>query len=195
MKLGFTTASHAVLSIMAGWAITVSAASAATDPGVRAGVSTGDPVPGLTADQKTLFFLGQDNFAEKEDLGDGLGPRFNLDSCVGCHISPTHGGSSPPVNPQATVATALGAKNILPTFITANGPIREARFKFLANGPYGAGPPTGTTAKQRTGAASTTTKAGSWWRCHSIRISAIPGNGRTSRTIRRSIRRSEFASA
>jgi CxxC motif-containing protein (DUF1111 family) len=120
---------------MAGWALGVSAASAAaTDPGVRAGVSSGDPVPGLTADQKTLFFLGQDNFAEKEDLGQGLGPRFNLDSCVGCHSFPTHGGSAPPVNPQATVATALGAKNILPTFITANGPIREARFKFLPNG-------------------------------------------------------------
>jgi hypothetical protein len=119
---------------MAGWALSVSAASAATDPGVRAGVSTGDPVPGLTADQKTLFFLGQDNFAEKEDLGQGLGPRFNLDSCVGCHISPTHGGSSPPVNPQVAVATAFGAKNILPTFITANGPIREARFKFTPSG-------------------------------------------------------------
>jgi CxxC motif-containing protein (DUF1111 family) len=135
MKLGFTTASHAVLSILAGWAITVSAASAAaTDPGVRAGVSVGDPLPGLTADQTTLFFLGQDNFKETEQLGDGLGPRFNLDSCVGCHTYPTHGGSSPPVNPQVTVATAFGAKNILPTFITANGPIREARFKFLPNG-------------------------------------------------------------
>jgi CxxC motif-containing protein (DUF1111 family) len=134
MKLGFTTASHAVLSILAGWAITVSAASAATDPGVRPGVSVGDPAPNLTADQKTLFFLGQANFREKEDLGQGLGPRFNLDSCEGCHIYPTHGGSSPPVNPQVTVATANGAKNILPTFITANGPIREARFKFLPNG-------------------------------------------------------------
>jgi len=135
MKLGFTTASHAVLSILAGWALTVSAAgAAATDPGVRAGVSVGDPLPGLTADQTTLFFLGQVNFAEKEQLGDGLGPRFNLDSCVGCHSFPTHGGSSPPVNPQVTVATAFGAKNILPTFITANGPIREARFKFLPNG-------------------------------------------------------------
>jgi CxxC motif-containing protein (DUF1111 family) len=119
---------------MAGWALTVSAASAATDPGVRAGVSTGDPVPNLTADQKTLFFLGQANFREKEDLGQGLGPRFNLDSCEGCHIFPTHGGSSPPVNPQATVATAMGAKNTLPTFITANGPIREARFKFTPSG-------------------------------------------------------------
>jgi CxxC motif-containing protein (DUF1111 family) len=134
MKLGFTTASHAVLLTMAGWALSVSAASAAADPGVRTGVSTGDPVPGLTADQSTLFFLGQVNFAEVENLGNGLGPRFNLDSCQGCHIFPTHGGSSPPVNPQPTVATAFGAKNVMPTFITANGPIREARFKFLPNG-------------------------------------------------------------
>src|ERR1700719_1758403 len=134
MKIVFSAASRAVLLSMAGWAITVSAASAATDPGVRAGPGAGDPVPGLTADQTTLFFLGQANFKEVEQLGDGLGPRFNLDSCVGCHSSPTHGGSSPPVNPQATVATALGAKNILPTFITANGPIREARFKFTPSG-------------------------------------------------------------
>ena len=113
MKLGFTTASHAVLSIMAGWAITVSAASAAaTDPGVRAGVSVGDPLPGLTADQTTLFFLGQVNFAEKEQLGDGLGPRFNLDSCVGCHTFPTHGGSSPPVNPHDWASVSDGSKEL-----------------------------------------------------------------------------------
>jgi CxxC motif-containing protein (DUF1111 family) len=137
MRIVSRAASRAVLLSMAGWALTVAAASAAAvDPGVRAaGVpAAGDPVPGLTADQTTLFFLGQANFKEVEQLGDGLGPRFNLDSCVGCHIYPTHGGSSPPVNPQATVATAFGAKNILPTFITANGPVREARFKFLANG-------------------------------------------------------------
>src|SRR3979411_2227550 len=135
MKLGFTTASHAVLLTMAGWALSVSAASAATDPGLRGGApGAGDPVPGLTADQSTLFFDGQATFAEKEALEDGRGPRFNLDSCLGCHSFPVHGGSSPPVNPQATVATDLGAKNVLPPFITANGPIREARFQFLPNG-------------------------------------------------------------
>jgi CxxC motif-containing protein (DUF1111 family) len=135
-----TTASHAVRFSMAAWfavgcTLTVSAAgAAATDPGVRAGTSAGDPVPGLTADQTTMFFDGQATFKEVEQLTDGLGPRFNLDSCVGCHANPTHGGSSPAVNPQATVGTAMGARNILPTFITANGPIREARFKFLPNG-------------------------------------------------------------
>jgi len=134
MKTGFSTAARAVLFIVAGWALTLSAASAATDPGVRAGPGAGDPVPGLTADQTTLFFDGQATFAEVEMLGDGLGPRFNLDSCVGCHRSPTHGGSSPPVNPQVTVATLDGAKNTLPSFIVSNGPIREVRFQLLPNG-------------------------------------------------------------
>jgi len=38
------------------------------------------------------------------------------------------------VNPQVALATALGANNVVPNFITANGPIREARFKFTPNG-------------------------------------------------------------
>jgi CxxC motif-containing protein (DUF1111 family) len=135
MKSGLTAASHAVLSILAGWAITVSAASAATDPGVRGGApGAGDPVPGLSKNETTLFFDGQATFAEVDAVGDGLGPRFNLDSCLGCHSFPVHGGSAPPVNPQATVALAMGAKNTLPPFITANGPIREARLKFQSNG-------------------------------------------------------------
>ena len=113
------------------------AESAATDPGVRAASGTdtfGNPLPGLTPDQSTLFFEGQVAFAKPELVADGLGPRFNLDVCVGCHSFPTHGGSSPAVNPQVALATALGANNVVPNFITANGPIREARFKFTPNG-------------------------------------------------------------
>ena len=134
MKPYFTTAAPAVALTLAGWALAVSAASAATDPGVRAGPGAGDPLPGLTDDQKTLFLNGQTAFAEVEALGDGLGPRFNLDSCMGCHSFPVHGGSSPPVNPQATLYNTMGAKNTLPPFITADGPIREARYKYLPNG-------------------------------------------------------------
>jgi CxxC motif-containing protein (DUF1111 family) len=134
MKSGFSTASQAVCFAMAGWALSVSAASAATDPGVRAGPGAGDPVPGLSTDQTSLFFEGQATFEEIEMLADGLGPRFNLDSCKGCHTFPVHGGSSPPTNPQVTVSALNGDKNVLPPFITADGPIREARFKFLANG-------------------------------------------------------------
>jgi len=133
MKLPHTTAVRVVIFSGLTW-MTAAAASAATDPGVRPGVSAGDPVPGLTADESSLFFAGQTAFAEVEGLGDGLGPRFNLDSCTGCHAYPARGGSSPPVNPQSTVATAMGAHNSLPVFISANGPVREARFKFTSSG-------------------------------------------------------------
>jgi CxxC motif-containing protein (DUF1111 family) len=134
MKIVSNAAARAVVLSMAGWALTVSAASAVQDPGVRAGPGAGDPVPGLTANQMTLFLNGQKTFEEVDAVGDGLGPRFNLDSCLGCHAFPTHGGSAPAVNPQATQATAMGAKNTLPPFITANGPIREARFQYQPNG-------------------------------------------------------------
>jgi CxxC motif-containing protein (DUF1111 family) len=67
-------------------------------------------------------------FSESETVSRGLGPRYNLDSCSGCHAYPSVGGSSPATNPQVQAATAQGAVNTLPSFITANGPVREARF-------------------------------------------------------------------
>jgi CxxC motif-containing protein (DUF1111 family) len=48
------------------------------------------------------------------------------------------GGSSPAHNPLLRVATADGAANAMPWFITANGPIREARF-VESNGVYDGG--------------------------------------------------------
>src|SRR5215510_1524119 len=100
-----------------------------TDPGVRSGApGAGDPIPGLTAQESAFFKAAKDVFEETENVEDGLGPRFNLDSCVGCHAQPSSGGSSPPVNPQVAVATAQGAKNTLPSFIRADGPVREVRF-------------------------------------------------------------------
>ena len=64
------------------------------------------------------------------DTEAGLGPRFNLDSCGGCHAQPAVGGSSPAVNPQVALANKFGADNVVPFFITRNGPVREVRFKF-----------------------------------------------------------------
>lgn len=58
----------------------------------------------------------------------GLGPRFNMNSCGGCHAFPATGGTSPATNPQVAVATRFGALNKIPSFITLGGPIREARF-------------------------------------------------------------------
>jgi CxxC motif-containing protein (DUF1111 family) len=97
------------------------------DPGVRGGdPGVGGALPGLNAMEQAFFKAGSDFFTEVEDVAAGLGPRFNLDSCGGCHIQPALGGSSPPTNPQMTVAGAQQAKNV--PFISADGPIREARF-------------------------------------------------------------------
>jgi len=103
--------------------------SGARDPGVRGGAAgAGGPIAGLTANQEEFFDQGLDDFAEAEGIGDGLGPRFNLDGCGGCHAQPATGGTSPAVNPQVAVATAFGARNTVPSFVRANGPVREARF-------------------------------------------------------------------
>jgi CxxC motif-containing protein (DUF1111 family) len=101
----------------------------AQDPGVRAGAAgAGGALNGLTTGQQEYFLAGQADFAESESVDDGLGPRMNLDSCGGCHSQPALGGSSPAVNPQFAFATANGASDSVPSFITERGPVREARF-------------------------------------------------------------------
>jgi CxxC motif-containing protein (DUF1111 family) len=102
---------------------------------VRAGAAgAGDPLPDLTPAQLAAFEAGKAEFTETETLAEGLGPRFNLDSCGGCHVQPALGGTSPPVNPQVDVATAFGAHNAVPAFVTRDGPVREARFKYNPDG-------------------------------------------------------------
>jgi CxxC motif-containing protein (DUF1111 family) len=60
--------------------------------------------------------------------GTGLGPIFNGNSCAQCHAFPAAGGASPYGNPQVGLATLHGANNKVPSFITSDGPVREARF-------------------------------------------------------------------
>jgi len=106
-----------------------SSRSAPTDPGVRGGdPGAGGALPGLNDVERGYFDVAKEVFQEVDAGPDGLGPRFNLDSCSGCHSQPTIGGTSPATNPQVTVATLMGAKNVVPPFVTANGPVREARF-------------------------------------------------------------------
>ena len=126
--------------------------SAAVDPGVRAGTIDAGKiltpvVPGQGYDD--LFEAGADAFADIDSVqgtiaGEsdaGLGPRFNSNGCGTCHAQPALGGSSPSAsafpnigpNPQVALATLHGATNQVPFFITANGPVREARFKFAMN--------------------------------------------------------------
>ena len=100
----------------------------AKDPGVRSGAYAGDPLPNLTPGQQALFDASKAEFMEDEDVGDGLGPTMNLNSCAGCHAQPAVGGSSPRVNPQVAFATKDGMTNVVPPFILPNGPVLEVRF-------------------------------------------------------------------
>jgi CxxC motif-containing protein (DUF1111 family) len=106
---------------------------------VRGGTAgAGSPLRGLTADENAFFRDGLARFAEIEVVtrgtNNGLGPRFNSNQCLSCHSQPAAGGSSPARNPLIAIATLNGAKNVVPWFITQNGPVREARFKRNPNG-------------------------------------------------------------
>lgn len=109
------------------------------DPGVRGGAAGGGfALSGLTPDESAFFTDGQAQFVEEQIVagGDnnGLGPRFNSNSCASCHSQPAIGGTSPASNPLAAVATRNGARNVPPWFITPKGPVREARFKLQPDG-------------------------------------------------------------
>ena len=114
-----------------------------SDPGVRGGAAgAGGALPGLNTAVKNFFNAAAVVFQEVDSVsgtiagedGAGLGPRFNMNSCSGCHAQPAVGGSSPPTNPQVAVATLHGAQNVVPSFITLHGPVREARFIQNADG-------------------------------------------------------------
>jgi len=108
------------------------------DPGIRSGpAGVGGPRVGLSSDYQILFTQSQVRFEGINSVSgvqpgvtdSGLGPRFNGLGCAACHVAPTVGGGSPLTgNPQIGFASAFGATNVVPSFITDNGPIREARF-------------------------------------------------------------------
>jgi CxxC motif-containing protein (DUF1111 family) len=128
-------------------------AFAQTDPGVRSGPINGQPTATATsplplasvaANSPTgsleFFQNGLARFQEVEVVSgganNGLGPRFNFNQCSGCHSQPTIGGSSPAANPEFSVIAngiANGSANTIPSFLTASGPTREARFPFFFN--------------------------------------------------------------
>jgi CxxC motif-containing protein (DUF1111 family) len=118
------------------------------DPGVRAGtVDAGQPLSSIsqTPGASDFFANGLFRFQEVESVqggaNNGLGPRFNSNQCSSCHSQPSVGGTSPSAtafpfigpNPETMVYSLNGAQNFLPPFITPDGPVREARFKFLVN--------------------------------------------------------------
>ena len=106
-----------------------------TDPGPRRGPgSSGLPLPGISTSELSYFNQGKDTFGEVDRVENGLGPRFNLDGCAGCHSHPATGGASPAINPQIAMASKEGALNQVPAFLREDGPIRVVRFRRRPDG-------------------------------------------------------------
>ncbi|MGA8503840.1 MAG: di-heme oxidoredictase family protein [Candidatus Sulfotelmatobacter sp.] len=132
-------------------AIAVPFLHAQNDPGPRPGpAATGSFYSTLNANEQALFNQAQLRFQEIDSVsggiagetGSGLGPTYNGNSCAQCHAQPTIGGASPGLlspqnaipNPQVAMAALDGATNAVPSFITANGPVLEARFIKTSSG-------------------------------------------------------------
>ena len=115
-------------------------AVAQTDPGVQSGNrGTGAALSSVLSNSPSgilsFFNDGLTRFQAVESVSgspsgnNGLGPRFNSNSCSSCHAQPAFGGTGPATNPQFQfTSNGVAPGNTMPSFITANGPTREARF-------------------------------------------------------------------
>jgi CxxC motif-containing protein (DUF1111 family) len=115
-------------------------AFAQSDPGVVAGsrcgnvtfngtsyqVCTGSPMASVQSDTPAGIaaffsdglarFQAVESVANSPNGNNGLGPRFNLNQCSGCHASPAEGGSGTSVNPQFTgVGSCAAVSNLSQT--------------------------------------------------------------------------------
>ena len=105
-----------------------------------ADVTDGSPVVGLGELDPV--------FPQFHTNSNGLGARHKADQCLVCHAQPVLGGSGGFIvpNPGATapqqaenpqfrlVPHRYGRRNVVPSFETQFGPIREVRFKYNADG-------------------------------------------------------------
>ena len=125
---------------------TGSGSGSGSDPAVDPGVQTAPRGTGasiitnVATDPYFAFFEdGLARFETIETVNDsenvGLGPRFNSNQCSSCHAFPATGGTGAATNPQFLFALdgVVSASSVTPSFITASGPTREARFPFFFN--------------------------------------------------------------
>ncbi|HYM78919.1 MAG TPA: di-heme oxidoredictase family protein [Candidatus Dormibacteraeota bacterium] len=119
----------------------VHGSSLAVDPGPRPlPANAGNFYTTLTANQNSITTRLTQIFTEVNFVAGGplvktvgLGPRFNSNSCSSCHAYPAVGGSSPPNNPLFGIYQLQGATNSMPYFVTANGPVKVARFPYKSD--------------------------------------------------------------
>ena len=125
--------------------ITALKLQAQQDPGPRGGpAAAGSFYPTLGPGEQSSFAEALNTFMEVDSVSgtiageesSGLGPTFNGNGCAQCHAQPAIGGTSPglkspqnPIaNPQVALAKLDGATNTVPSFLSPDGPVREARF-------------------------------------------------------------------
>ena len=79
------------------WAVAFLLAGCQTEP-----PKLGEPVAGLTPEQRAQFNAGKKIFAREFEPKDGLGPLFNSVSCAECHEAPVLGGTGDEIEIHAT---------------------------------------------------------------------------------------------
>src|SRR5258708_24820319 len=110
--------------------LTATCCFAQTDPGPRGGApGAGSPLGRLTPGELDFFNNhGVPQFIQVEGVADGLGPRFNLSSCGGCHIQPAHRGSNPATNPPPPQPAAPAPGKTVPPSTTPHAARPAGRF-------------------------------------------------------------------
>ena len=73
----------------------------------------GSPLPGLTAAERSRFEAGRAVFAHVFTPEEGLGPRFNENSCSACHTFPVDGGTGETAVNKATRHTGAETCDLL----------------------------------------------------------------------------------
>ncbi len=125
-----------VCALVAAVAMIPLSTMAQTDPGPRSGpAAAGSAYRNLTGGELAAFTFGSGVFQEVDSVsgalsaGSGLGPRFNMDSCSGCHAYPAVGGSAPAgQSAEIAVATKAGATK----YHFRRSSVSPARFAKLA---------------------------------------------------------------
>ena len=84
----------------------------------------GDPLPGLSSEERQRFDRGREVFVRVFTPETGLGPLFNADACAACHDEPFVGGVGDEVEIHATAVLPDGACDAL---LDAGGPVYQQR--------------------------------------------------------------------
>ena len=84
----------------------------------------GDPLAGLSPEERRLFERGKEAFERTFEPQTGLGPLFNADSCGECHEEPVAGGPGDEIERHAAALKADGSCDPL---LEQGGPVVQSQ--------------------------------------------------------------------